>query len=176
MPVIAKLKRSLISENNAIRDKGGSMDFLQQIYNTNFGKLSAPFTWDETPADCRIYLYADDFKADMVGNGLAWDAIVIVYLLETIPLLFQDIKFQSTSAIFQAVSVNKEAMKQFILSFKKVCDNNDAFYKLIHRVNFNLTVKAVLDFWSEHSSQLQSGIIVMKRFTSLFNRRFPSNR
>ena len=152
------------------------MDFLQQIYNTDFGKLSAPFTWDETPADCRIYLYTDDFKADMIGNGLAWDAIVIVFLLEAIPLLLQDIKFQSTSTIFQAASANKEGMKQFILSFKKICDNNDTFYKLIHKVNFNYTVKAVLDFWSEYSGQLQSGIMDINKFTSLFNRRFPSNR
>jgi hypothetical protein len=108
----------------------------------------------------------------MVGNGLAWGAITIVYLLESRSPLLHDIQFQSTAAIFQASSANKEAMKKFVLGFKQTCDNKDAFYKLIYKVNFTYTVKAILDFWSEHVKELHSGTIDINKFLTLFNRKF----
>ena len=144
------------------------MYFLEEIYKNNFGKLSAPFNWDENLTECWITLYASDYKPDIIGNGLAWNAIVITYLIDTAPELLQEIRFESQANKFIMSSMNKEATKQFILNFKKTCENTEAFYKLIHKVNFTYTVKAVLDFWDEHSRQLHSGLMDIKKFVSLF--------
>ena len=148
------------------------MNFLEEIYKYDFGKLSVPFKWDEYTNEYRISLYADDYKSDLVGNGFAWSAIVITYILENIPDFIYKIRFESNNNVFIMYSNDKEALKQFTLTFKQLCDNTEVFYKLIHKVNFSFTVKAVLDFWDEHSRQLYSGTIDAKRFASLFKRRF----
>ena len=122
------------------------MNFLDEIYKNDFGKLSTPFKWDEYPNECCISLYADDYKSDIIGNGFAWNAIVIAYLINAAPEFLYKIRFESNSNIFSMFSYDKEAMKQFTLTFKQTCDNQEVIYKLIQKINFTYTMKGILDF------------------------------
>jgi len=102
------------------------MDFVNQI---------APFSWmehDDGSASVALYtsekykakLFKTRKKEGFTGTGYDWESLAQVFIQEKLPDLQQIIEFDSEHLMFCAFSSELDALKNFIISFKEVCEND----------------------------------------------------
>lgn len=113
-------------------------DFKQQI---------SPFFWVETEHSFSVCLsdigeYCQDIfdsRADegFEGSGYDWQSLAIVFLQEHLPELEDDIQFDSEGSMFCAYSDNADALKTFIIAFKKACEDKDLILDIFSRAELD---------------------------------------
>ena len=68
-----------------------------------------------------------------VGNGYDWNALATVFLEEKMPELMEVLSFDSEAGMFAIGSEDVEAVKQFALGFKALCDDESEMTDLFSR-------------------------------------------
>jgi hypothetical protein len=112
----------------------------------NFEASIKPFFWIEHESSVSVCLNVGEYKTDIFqtreedgfeGNGYDWTSLVKVFLDEKMPELTEVIKFDPEADMFCAYSSNTEALKTFIISFKKTCENDDFIQDLFSRAELD---------------------------------------
>lgn len=80
-----------------------------------------------------------DSRADegFEGGGYDWQSLAMVFLEEKMPQLEDKINFDSESSMFCVYSSDKEALQQFIIAFKKACENPPGIMDLFSRAELD---------------------------------------
>ena len=68
-----------------------------------------------------------------VGNGYDWNSLATVFLEEKLPELMEVLSFDSEAGMFAIGSEDVEAVKQFAIGFKALCDDESAMTDLFSR-------------------------------------------
>lgn len=111
-----------------------------------FQKEIAPFIWvaiDDGFSVClNVGHYLQDLFASRTeegfwGNGYDWESLARVFLEEKRPNLLDEIDFDSEAGMFCAYSDNKDALAEFVVSFKKTCENKPLIAKLFSMVKID---------------------------------------
>ena len=108
----------------------------------DFGNQIAPFSYmvhDDGQASVNLYT-SEKYKQKLfetrkgfTGSGYDWESLAQVFIREKIPDLAQWIEFDSERLAFVAYSSNPDALKQFIISFKEACENDELIADLFSR-------------------------------------------
>ena len=72
-----------------------------------------------------------------VGNGYHWNALATVFLEEKMPELMEILSFDSEAGMFAIGSEDVEAVKQFALGFKALCDDESEMTNLFRRATLD---------------------------------------
>lgn len=80
-----------------------------------------------------------DTRADegFVGNGYDWNSLAQVFLDEKRPDLQSKIDFDPEAGMFCAYSNDKDALADFILQFKRACENKPLILDLFSRAELD---------------------------------------
>lgn len=106
----------------------------------------APFVWVELPSGASACLNAGrylqelfDTRADegFIGNGYDWGSLAQVLLDEKCPGLQGKINFDPEADMFCAYAKDKEALADFILGFKKACEDKALISDLFSRAELD---------------------------------------
>lgn len=109
-----------------------------------FKKEIAPFAWVELPdsGNVAIYLYAGEYLQELFdtradegfqGSGYDWESLAQVFFDEKCPDLQEKINFDSEADTFCLFSHDKEALADFILQFKRACEDKALISDLFSR-------------------------------------------
>lgn len=71
------------------------------------------------------------------GNGYDWESLAQVFLSEQRSDLQEKIEFDSESSMFCVYSKDKSVLLDFILNFKKACDDKSFVLDLFSRAELN---------------------------------------
>lgn len=145
-----EFKDSLIlhlASNNSQAFEQYDMDFENTEIIINFMEQIEPFSWydDYEKGEAAVTLYVSEkYKKELFrkrrkdgffGNGYDWDALAQAFIQEVVPDLQPKIEFDSEHGMFCVYSSDSNALKQFIIEFKKACENdkliNDIFSRAI---------------------------------------------
>lgn len=110
----------------------------------DFNSRITPFAWCDLDDGCAyVTLYASEKyknqlfktrkKEGFTGNGYDWESLAQVFIRELVPDLLDDIQFDSEYGMFEAHSSNLDALKQFIVEFKKTCETDDLIDDIFSR-------------------------------------------
>lgn len=113
----------------------------------DFKQKIAPFYWVEHD-DSYSVCFADlgqykqhvfDTRAEegFEGSGYDWASLASVFLDEKKPKLAGIVGLDPEGSMFCAYSDNKEALQEFILSFKEACDNDEVIIDLFSRAELD---------------------------------------
>lgn len=111
-----------------------------------FEQEITPFFWvahEESASVClNVGEYLQevfDTRADegFEGNGYDWGSLAQVFLDEKCPDLGDKIGFDPEGSMFCAYSTDKEALADFILRFKKVCEDKVLISDLFSRAELD---------------------------------------
>ena len=72
-----------------------------------------------------------------VGNGYDWNALATVFLEEKMQELMEVLSFDSEAGMFAIGSEDVEAVKQFALGFKALCDDESEMTNLFRRATLD---------------------------------------
>ena len=72
-----------------------------------------------------------------VGNGYDWNALATVFLEEKMQELMEVLSFDSEAGMFAIGSEDVEAVKQFALGFKALCDDESEMTDLFSRATLD---------------------------------------
>ncbi|MEY8517656.1 immunity 51 family protein [Lachnospiraceae bacterium 29-84] len=106
----------------------------------------APFVWVEHRSGASVCLNINgylqevfDTRADegFLGNGYDWGSLAQVFLDEKCSRLREKIHFDPEAGMFCAYSEEKEALADFILRFKKACDDKAFISDLFSRAELD---------------------------------------
>lgn len=109
----------------------------------------APFYWVEqnSEAQAAVCLTVDsvylqevfDTRAEegFIGNGYDWSSLAQVFLDEKCPDLQDKIHFDPEAGMFCAYSDDRDALSDFILRFKKACDDKPFILDLFGRTEYD---------------------------------------
>ncbi|SEW47884.1 Immunity protein 51 [Chryseobacterium wanjuense] len=98
----------------------------------NFETTIKPFFWVASEKTFSVCLNAGSYKPEIFewrknegfeGNGYDWTSLAKVFLNEKKSGLSGDIKFDPEADMFCAYSSNPESLKEFVLDFKKACED-----------------------------------------------------
>ncbi len=107
-----------------------------------FEKEIAPFCWVEHEKSASVCLNAGkylqeifDSRADegFEGSGYDWGSLAQVFLDEQCPDLRERIGFDPEADMFCVFSKDKDALADFILRFKKACEDKPFISDLFSR-------------------------------------------
>ncbi|MBS6475726.1 MAG: hypothetical protein KH354_07085 [Clostridiales bacterium] len=111
--------------------------------NEEFNREIAPFFWVKQRAGASVCLSAGngylqkifDTRADegFIGNGYDWSSLAQVFLDEHCSDLQEKITFDPEADMFCTYSKDKYALADFILQFKKACENESLIADLFSR-------------------------------------------
>lgn len=105
-----------------------------------------PFVWVEQSLGASVCLSAGrylqeifDTRADegFIGNGYDWGSLAQVFLDEKCPKLQGKINFDLEADMFCAYSEDSEALADFILRFKKACEDKVLILDLFDRAELD---------------------------------------
>nr|WP_295876556.1 immunity 51 family protein [uncultured Chitinophaga sp.] len=105
-----------------------------------------PFFWVEHEGSVSLCLNVGTYKTEIFqsreeegfeGNGYDWESLAHVFLQEQKPALAGIVKFDPEADMFCAYSLNKEALKEFALSFKQACENDALIKDLFSRAELD---------------------------------------
>ncbi len=108
-----------------------------------FDQVLAPFFWVEQGQGAAVCLDDQDYLQDVfrtraaegfTGGGSDWISLAQVFLAERCPDLVGKVSIDSESSMFCAFSKDKEALADFILGFRRACDDRDMMVDLFSRV------------------------------------------
>ncbi len=111
-----------------------------------FKKEIAPFFWAEgsyfsvcLDAGSGYLQEIFDTRADegFIGNGYDWGSLAQVFLDGQHPALKEKIGFDPEADIFCAYSKDKDALADFILQFKKACEDRALILDLFSRAELD---------------------------------------
>ena len=111
-----------------------------------FEKEIAPFFWVEYDTGASVCLNVGEYLQDIfdtredegfVGNGYDWESLAQVFLEEKCSDLQEKIDFDSEAGMFCAYSNDKEALSDFILRFKKTCEDKALILALFSRAELD---------------------------------------
>ncbi len=107
----------------------------------------APFCWVEQSNGASVCLTMDkgylqevfDARAEegFIGNGYDWGSLAQVFLEEKCPELQEKIGFDPEADMFCAYAEDKDALADFILKFKRVCEDNNEISDLFSRAELD---------------------------------------
>lgn len=109
---------------------------------TEFEKKINPFFWVEYDEGTSVCLYAGEYCSEVfderadegfTGNGYDWESLAMVFLNEKMSELEGIIDFDSEAGMFCAFSSDKEALKNFILLFKALCEDKQLMKEFLFR-------------------------------------------
>ncbi len=113
------------------------MEFLEKI---------KPFFWAEYENSVSVCLTVGEYlnevfetRADegFEGGGYDWESLAQVFLNEKRPDLLEKIDFDPEASMFVAYSEDKQALRDFIISFKEVCDKREEVLDLFSRAELD---------------------------------------
>lgn len=107
----------------------------------------APFSWVEMESEASVCLNVDAgylqevFESreeeGFIGNGYDWGSLAEVFLDEKCPEFEEKIDFDPEADMFCAYSDDKEALAEFILEFKKACEDKNLIMDLFSRAELD---------------------------------------
>lgn len=112
----------------------------------NFEIAIQPFFWVEHESTASVCLNVGEYKTEIFqsredeafeGNGYDWESLARVFIEEQTSNFIESIDFDSEGSMFCAYSKDKEALKEFILQFKKVCENKVLIMDLFSRAKLD---------------------------------------
>lgn len=112
----------------------------------NFETAIQPFFWVEHESTASVCLNVGEYKTEIFksreeegfeGNGYDWESLARVFIKEQAPNFTECVDFDSEGSMFCAYSENKEALKEFILQFKKACENEVLIMDLFSRAELD---------------------------------------
>ncbi|ANU62887.1 MULTISPECIES: immunity 51 family protein [Bacteroidales] len=112
----------------------------------NFKEQIKPFFWVEHESTVSVCLNVGEYKTEIFqsredegfeGNGYDWESLARVFIEEQAPNFVESVDFDSEGSMFCAYSEDKEALKEFILQFKKVCENEVLIMDLFSRTELD---------------------------------------
>ncbi len=108
-----------------------------------FKKEIAPFFWVDHGSSVSVCLDAGsgylqevfDTRADegFTGNGYDWGSLAQVFLDERCPALKEEIGFDPEADMFCVFSKDKAALADFIMQFRKACEDRTLVFDLFSR-------------------------------------------
>ena len=72
-----------------------------------------------------------------LGNGYDWNSLATVFLEEKMPELVDALSFDSEAGLFSIGLEDVEAVKQFALGFKALCDDESEMTNLFRRATLD---------------------------------------
>lgn len=114
--------------------------------DTDFEIYIQPFYWVKYKNSFSVCLNVGEYKAEVFqaredegfeGNGYDWESLARIFIEEQAPNLTESIDFDSEGSMFCAYSEDKEALKEFILQFKKACENEALIMDLFSRAELD---------------------------------------
>lgn len=115
-------------------------------FTEEFKKEIAPFIWVEHNSEASVCLNAGEYlqevfdtRADegFIGNGYDWGSLAQVFLDEKCSVLQEKIEFDPEADMFCAYSKDKDALADFILQFKKACEDRSLILDLFSRAELD---------------------------------------
>lgn len=111
-----------------------------------FKKEIAPFGWVELEKSVSVCLNAGEYLQEVFdtranegfeGSGYDWESLALVFLTEMCPYLQNKINFDPEAGMFCAYSKDKDALADFILQFKKACEDRSLILDLFSRAELD---------------------------------------
>ena len=105
-----------------------------------------PFFWVEGDTSVSLCLNVSEFKAEVFdsradegfeGNGYDWGSLARVFMDEKTPHLAEDIDFDPEADMFVAYSKSPEALEEFALDFRAMCDDDEMIQDLFSRAEID---------------------------------------
>lgn len=112
----------------------------------NFKNEIAPFFWVEQGNEASVCLEAGEYLQEVFdtrsdegfeGNGYDWGSLAQVFLDERCLELQDKIDFDPEADMFCAYSEDKAALADFILRFKKACEDKSLVLDLFSRAELD---------------------------------------
>lgn len=114
--------------------------------NNDLKETIKPFFWVEHENSFSVCLNVGSYKQNIFdgradegfeGNGYDWESLAQVFLEEKRPDLKSNVRFDPEGGMFCAYSSNGEALKDFILDFKKACEDEALIADLFSRAELD---------------------------------------
>ncbi len=112
-----------------------------------FKKEIAPFFWVGQSSSVSVCLdvgngYLQDVfdtreEEGFIGNGYDWGSLAQVFLDERCPDLQEKISFDPEADMFCAYSEDRDALADFIVQFKKACEDRAIILDLFSRAELD---------------------------------------
>lgn len=111
-----------------------------------FEKEIAPFFWVEQNSGASVCLNAGGYLQELfntrtdegfTGSGYDWGSLAQAFLDEKCPGLKEKIGFDPEADMFCAYSEDKEALADFVLCFKKACEDKPLISDLFSRAELD---------------------------------------
>ncbi len=106
----------------------------------------APFFWVEYSSGASACLNAGEYMQEVFdtradegfeGSGYDWSSLAQVFLGECCPDLKEKINFDPEADMFCACSADRDALADFILQFKKACEDKKVILELFRRAELD---------------------------------------
>lgn len=114
--------------------------------NEQFENEIAPFFWVEQNSGASVCISAGGYLQEVfdtraeegfIGNGYDWSSLAQVFLNEKCADLKEKVNFDPEADMFCAYSKDKEALAEFIVRFKKACEDHALITDLFSRAEFD---------------------------------------
>jgi len=111
-----------------------------------FKKQIAPFSWVELEESASVCLNVGEYLQEIFdtradegfdGNGYDWGSLAQVFLDEQCSDLQEKIGFDPEASMFCVYSKDKDALADFILRFKKACEDRSLISDLFSRAELD---------------------------------------
>lgn len=111
-----------------------------------FKKEIAPFAWIEQQGSASVCLNVGEYLQEIFdaraeegfeGNGYDWGSLARVFLEEQCSDLQEKIELDPEGDMFCAYSKEKDALADFVLRFKKACEDKPLIADLFSRAELD---------------------------------------
>lgn len=105
-----------------------------------------PFFWVENEDSFSLCLNVGSFKNEIFeareeegfeGNGYDWGSLAQVFIDEKMHGLKSEVQFNPEAEMFCAYSKNAEALKEFAVGFREMCDHDELMADLFSRAELD---------------------------------------
>lgn len=112
----------------------------------HFKETIKPYFWVEHAGSFSVCLNAGNYKQELFetraeegfeGSGYDWGSLAQVFLTEKRPDLGESIRFDPEGGMFCAYSADGNQLKDFILDFKKACEDEFLIRDLFSRAELD---------------------------------------
>lgn len=109
----------------------------------HFKSKIAPFFWVNHEDQFSVCLSTGEYKQELFetreeegfeGNGYDWCALAKAFLKEYMPELKPTIHHDPEAGMYCAYATDADALRDFILKFREICDNDSLIKDLFLRV------------------------------------------
>ena len=116
-------------------------------FSSEINRIINPFQWTSYEGGFSVTLKADSYRKDLFslrreegfeGNGYDWASLAKVFVDEKKPALKGKIRLDPDIQMFVALSEEKEPLEEFILAFRKACDDRQLLESLFQKAEVDL--------------------------------------